>query len=67
MAEALTEAAVREVLKTVKDPEVAKDLIQMNMIKKVAVDGGTVTVDLELTDSPPAAKKEAQAESKPAK
>ncbi|HJZ84586.1 MAG TPA: iron-sulfur cluster carrier protein ApbC [Polyangia bacterium] len=49
MAEALTEAAVREALKAVKDPEVAKDLIQMNMIKRVAVDGGTVTVDVELT------------------
>ena len=30
-------------------------------------DDAQLTVDLELTDSPPAAKKEAQAESKPAK
>src|SRR5262245_13507676 len=62
MAEALTEAAVREVLKTVKDPEVPKDLLQMNMIKKVAVDGGTVAIDLELTT--PACPLRAEVESR---
>jgi ATP-binding protein involved in chromosome partitioning len=46
---ALTADAVKNVLKTIKDPEVDKDLVEMRMVKGVAVDGGAVTCDIELT------------------
>jgi len=40
---------VRERLRTVKDPELHKDLVSLNMIKEVAIDGSHVRVHVELT------------------
>jgi ATP-binding protein involved in chromosome partitioning len=62
MADALTPDAVKTVLKGVQDPEVAKSLIEMKMVKGVAVDGGAVTVDIELTT--PACPLKAEVESR---
>jgi ATP-binding protein involved in chromosome partitioning len=41
--------AVIEVLKTVNDPELYKDLVSLGMVKDVAVDGGKVSLVIELT------------------
>jgi ATP-binding protein involved in chromosome partitioning len=48
MSAGITEAAVRDVLKTVRYPDVAKDIVFVGMVKKVAVSGADVTVTLEL-------------------
>jgi ATP-binding protein involved in chromosome partitioning len=45
----VTEAAVIEQLRTVQDPELHKDLVTLNMIKQVAIDGSAVRVHVELT------------------
>ena len=45
----VTKDAVMEVLKTVKDPELHKDLVSLNMIKNVAVCDGHVRIGVELT------------------
>jgi ATP-binding protein involved in chromosome partitioning len=62
MADALTVQTVRDLLKTVKDPEVPKDLVDMRMVKDVRVDGGVVAVDIELTT--PACPLRAEVESR---
>ena len=36
-------------LRTVKDPELFKDIVTLNMVKDVRVDGGRVDVTVELT------------------
>jgi ATP-binding protein involved in chromosome partitioning len=41
--------AVMAALRTVDDPELHKDLVTLNMIKDVVIDGGTVGVTVELT------------------
>ncbi|MBI2923611.1 MAG: Mrp/NBP35 family ATP-binding protein [Planctomycetes bacterium] len=40
---------VMDLLRTINDPEIAKDLVSLNMIKNVAVAGGVVTIDIDLT------------------
>jgi ATP-binding protein involved in chromosome partitioning len=41
--------AVMAALRTVDDPELHKDLVTLNMIKDVVIEGGTVGVTVELT------------------
>jgi ATP-binding protein involved in chromosome partitioning len=43
------EAAVREALSTVNDPELHVDLVTAGMVKGVSVDGDAVSLDIELT------------------
>jgi ATP-binding protein involved in chromosome partitioning len=40
---------VRNALKSVLDPEIGKDLVTLNMVKNIAVDGAKATVVVELT------------------
>ena len=40
---------VMQALRTVKDPELYKDIVTLNMVKDVRVDGGHVHVNVELT------------------
>jgi ATP-binding protein involved in chromosome partitioning len=44
-----TEAAVREALRGVRDPEVPRDIVSLGMVKGVECRGGAVTVAIELT------------------
>ncbi|MCA9290775.1 MAG: Mrp/NBP35 family ATP-binding protein [Phycisphaerales bacterium] len=45
----LTAEHVRDALRTVQDPDLHKDLVTLNMVKAVSVDGDTVDVTIELT------------------
>lgn len=45
----ITQAAVLKALSNVMDPELGKDLVTLNMIKDVRIDGGKVTFRLVLT------------------
>jgi ATP-binding protein involved in chromosome partitioning len=36
-------------LRTVQDPELRRDLVSLNMVKDLAVDGSTVSLKVELT------------------
>lgn len=46
---AITREQVLEQLKTVQDPELHKDLVTLNMVKDIAIDGPRVRVHVELT------------------
>ena len=46
---ALTSQHVHDALRTVKDPELHKDLVTLNMVKDVRVDGNDVALQIELT------------------
>lgn len=45
----LTSADIHDALRTVKDPDLGKDLVTLNMIKDVRIDGSAITVGIELT------------------
>ncbi|RME40352.1 MAG: iron-sulfur cluster carrier protein ApbC [Planctomycetota bacterium] len=45
----IAEERVWEQLRTVRDPELGKDLVTLEMVKKVEIDGGRVRVHVELT------------------
>src|SRR5262249_43824084 len=45
----LTRDAVMEALRTVNDPELHKDLVTLNMVKSVMVEGGLARLTIELT------------------
>lgn len=45
----ITEEQVRQKLRTVKDPELHQDLVKLDMIKKIGIEGSTVCVHVELT------------------
>lgn len=45
----ITREQVMQQLRTVNDPELNKDLVSLDMIKDVAIDGGSVRVSVELT------------------
>ncbi|MEO1620948.1 MAG: Mrp/NBP35 family ATP-binding protein [Cyanobacteria bacterium J06632_3] len=49
MIKTLDQDSVLEVLKPVQDPELQKSLVELNMIRNVAVDGGKVSFTLVLT------------------
>lgn len=46
---AVTEAAVRSALKAVMDPDLGIDIVTLGFVKAVTIDGGTVTLKIELT------------------
>jgi ATP-binding protein involved in chromosome partitioning len=54
----ITEAQVLEALKAVTDPEKAKDVVTLNMIRDVNIDGGKVSLTLVFTDKGCANKSE---------
>ena len=48
-ADGLSEAGIREALRDVRDPEIGRDLISLNMIRGVEIRGSTVEVGIALT------------------
>jgi ATP-binding protein involved in chromosome partitioning len=44
-----SEAGIREALRDVRDPEIGRDLISLNMIRNVEIEGSSVTVGIALT------------------
>ncbi|MDQ3386540.1 MAG: Mrp/NBP35 family ATP-binding protein, partial [Actinomycetota bacterium] len=48
-ADGLSEAGIREALRDVRDPEIGKDLISLNMIREVVIESDHVTVGVALT------------------
>ncbi|MBM3461764.1 MAG: Mrp/NBP35 family ATP-binding protein [Armatimonadetes bacterium] len=49
MAEQITREQVLDALRTVQEPELHKDLVTLNMVKEISVDGGKVKVQVMLT------------------
>jgi ATP-binding protein involved in chromosome partitioning len=45
----VTEQAVREALSTVQDPEIHRDLVSLNMIRDIRVEGANVSFEVVLT------------------
>lgn len=45
----LTEAQVKDALKVVEDPDLHQDIVSLGFVKNVAIDGGKVSVRIELT------------------
>jgi ATP-binding protein involved in chromosome partitioning len=45
----VTEAAVLEALRVVKDPDLHKDIVALGFVKKVGIDAGKVSLVIELT------------------
>ncbi len=45
----ITDQAVYDALRTVYDPEFTMDIVELNMVKRMDVDGTRVTIDLVLT------------------
>ncbi len=50
-ADGLSEAGIREALRDVRDPEIGRDLISLNMIRSIDIEGSSVTVGVALTTS----------------
>ena len=48
-ADGLSEAGIREALRDVRDPEIGRDLISLNMVRGVEIRGSTVEVGISLT------------------
>ena len=48
-ADGFSEAGIREALRDVRDPEIGRDLISLNMIRNVDIQGSGVTVGVALT------------------
>jgi ATP-binding protein involved in chromosome partitioning len=45
----LSEAGIREALRDVRDPEIGRDLISLNMVRDVKIEGAKVSVGVALT------------------
>ena len=45
----LTEAAIYDALRTVQEPELGRDIVTLNMVKGIAIDGANVAFTIELT------------------
>ncbi len=45
----ITQEAVREVLKRVKDPELGRDIVSLGMVKEIQVSGRDVSIEVTLT------------------
>ncbi len=45
----LNEANVLEALKVVRDPDLQRDIVSLNFIKNLRIEGGSVSFDIELT------------------
>ncbi|MDP8940395.1 MAG: Mrp/NBP35 family ATP-binding protein [Actinomycetota bacterium] len=50
-ADGFSEAGIREALRDVRDPEIGRDLISLNMVRSVGIEGSSVTVGVALTTS----------------
>jgi ATP-binding protein involved in chromosome partitioning len=48
-ADGVSEAGIREALRDVRDPEIGRDLVSLNMIRNVDVEGSSVTIGVALT------------------
>ena len=48
-ADGFTEAGIREALRDVRDPEIGRDLVSLNMIRDIRIEGPSVTVGVALT------------------
>ena len=48
-ADGFSEAGVREALRDVRDPEIGRDLVSLNMIRNIDIEGSGVTVGVALT------------------
>ena len=48
-ADGFTEAGIREALRDVRDPEIGRDLVSLNMIRGIDIAGSQVTVGVSLT------------------
>jgi ATP-binding protein involved in chromosome partitioning len=48
-ADGFSEAGIREALRDVRDPEIGRDLISLNMVRGVKIEGGNVAVGIALT------------------
>ena len=46
---AITESAVMDALRHVQEPELGRDIVSLNMVKDVAIDGARVAFTMELT------------------
>ncbi len=44
-----SEAGIREALRDVRDPEIGRDLVSLNMVREVRIEGSSVTVGIALT------------------
>ncbi|MBX5467517.1 MAG: Mrp/NBP35 family ATP-binding protein [Firmicutes bacterium] len=45
----ITESTIREALRKVRDPELGRSIVDLNMVRRVSVTGGQVTVAVALT------------------
>ncbi len=45
----VTEAAVLDALRAVKDPDLHKDIVALGFVKNLSIDGGRVAFTIELT------------------
>ena len=45
----LTEGAILDALRTVQEPELGRDLVTLNMVKAIAIEGADVALTIELT------------------
>ncbi|MEJ7813687.1 MAG: iron-sulfur cluster assembly protein, partial [Rubrobacter sp.] len=48
-ADGFSEAGIREALRDVRDPEIGRDLVSLNMIQGIEIQGSNVTVGVSLT------------------
>src|SRR5215210_4736828 len=48
-ADGFSEAGIREALRDVRDPEIGRDLVSLNMVREVRMEGPSVTVGIALT------------------
>lgn len=48
-ADGFSEAGIREALRDVKDPEIGRDLISLNMVRSIDIESSGVTVGVSLT------------------
>ena len=46
---AITETAVLDALKVVRDPDLNRDIVALKFIKNLRIDGGAVAFSIELT------------------
>ena len=48
-ADGFSEAGIREALRDVRDPEIGRDLVSLNMVRGVRIKGSSITVGIALT------------------
>ena len=45
----ITEAVILDVLRTVQDPDLHRDIVDLGFVKDIVIDGGSVSFKVELT------------------